>query len=256
MHPILFKIGPMTVYSYGFFVALGCIVGCSLILRDCTRYSIPRDKAWDLLFYIFISGLIGARLLHVILNLAYYRSEPLEILMLHKGGLAIQGGIIAAITVGVIFILKKGLPFWKAGDLIAQYLALGQAIGRIGCFLNGCCYGRITRSFTGLGFPGEPWLRYPIQIYLSAGFLAIFIILRYLSEKNRPFDGGIFLLYFLLYTPLRFFTDFLREDLRKVFFGLTVSQTIGLALFLTALVLYIIKKRGSMREEPYPGNRG
>ncbi len=222
MYPILFKLGPITIYSYGVSVACAFIITSYLIIRDCAKYGIPKDKMWNLLLWIFISGIIGARLLHVILNFSYYKIKPLEIVMLHRGGLAIHGAIVAAILMSTIFLLKDNLSLWKAGDLIMLYLPLGQAIGRIGCFLRGCCYGKYG---------------HPTQIYSSIALFIIFVTLRHLNKKKK-FDGEIFLSYFLIYLPVRFFIDFLRGDLSIVLFSLTVSQLISILLFVISLCIY------------------
>jgi phosphatidylglycerol:prolipoprotein diacylglycerol transferase len=197
-------------------------------MKDAPRFNISRDAIWDLLLYILISGVAGARLFHVILNLSYYASRPLEIIMFQKGGLAIHGGIIFAILVGIVVISKKRLAFWKTADLIILYLPLGQAIGRLGCFLNGCCYGK--------------W-GHPVQIYSSIALLTLFFALKLISQKKRRFDGEIFLLYFLLYCPIRFALDFLRGDLTVVLFGLTTSQIVNILLFVTALSICYFKTR-------------
>lgn len=235
MHPILFKLGPVTIYSYGLFVALGFAAASLLIIRESPKYGIRKELLWDLLFYALISGLAGARLLHVLLNLKFYLGAPLEILMIHRGGLAIQGGIIFALFTCVPYAVKKRIPVPKALDLIFLYLPLGHSIGRIGCYLNGCCFGR--------------W-EIPTQLYSSLGLLAVFIMLRIISIRKR-FDGQIFLFYFLMDAPLRFFIDFFRGDLDKALFGLTASQLISVATFIAALSVYHYAKihAKSRREE-------
>ena len=243
MQPILFSIGPVTVYSYGLFVALAFTISTYMIFRGSPKHGVPKDKLWDLVFCILISGLVGARLLHVILNLEYYGKVPLQILMLHKGGLAIHGGIVVALFVSIIFVLKKGLPLWKTGDLIMQYLPLGQAIGRIGCLFNGCCYGKTTTSFFGIIFPGEGFARYPTQAYSSIALIAAYLFLSYLSNKKDRFGGEIFLAYFLIYSVIRFGIDFLRGDLSVVLLGLTTSQLISIIIFATALSIYYFRAR-------------
>jgi len=243
MQPILFKLGPVTVYSYGLFVALAFTIGTYMIFRGSPKYGVPKDKLWDLIFCILISGLVGARLLHVVLNLEYYRKIPLQILMFHKGGLAIHGGIIFALLASIIFVLKRGLPLWKTGDLIMQYLPLGQAIGRIGCLFNGCCYGKTTTSFLGIIFPGEGFARYPTQAYSSIALIAAYLFLSYLSNKKDRFGGQIFLTYFLIYSAIRFVIDFLRGDISVVLLGLTASQLISVIIFTAALSIYWFKAR-------------
>lgn len=228
MHPILLKLGPITIYSYGTFVAFAFLAAAFFITKGSPKHDIPKEKIWDLLLTILISGMIGARLLHILLNLRIYRMRPLDILMFHRGGLAIHGAIVAAILGAIIFLRRNKLSFWRTGDLIMLYLPLGQAIGRIGCLLNGCCYG--TNG-------------HPTQIYSSILLLITFIMLKIISGKERGFDGRVFIAYFLIFTPFRFFIDFLRADLQYGFFGLTVSQNINMLLFASAAILYYFRKK-------------
>jgi len=228
MHRVLFTIGPLTVYSYGTFVALGYLTATLLVLKDCPGYGFSKEKMWNLLTLILIFGLIGARVLNVILKFDFYIKAPLSTIFLHRGGLAIQGGIVGGIVVSVFYLLKNRLPVWKTGDLIAQNLPLGQAIGRIGCYLNGCCYGK-----WGL----------PTQLFMSAGYFIVFIILKYMAKKRPSFDGRVLLSYFLMYPAVRFAVDFYRADLRPVFMGLTGSQYFSALFFAAAFFIYIFKKR-------------
>ena len=233
MHPILFEFGPLTVYSYGVCVAAAFIVVSYLFTRDSGEYSISKAVLWDLAFWILVAGIIGARSLHVLLNIKYYKTVPLEIFMLNKGGLAVQGGIIFATIGGILFLIKKRLPVWKIGDFIMQYVPLGQSIGRIGCLLNGCCYGK-----NGI----------MSQIYSATGLLCIYMLLRIIYVKRRTrFNGQVFMLYFILYSIFRFFMDFSRGDLQAVWFGLTASQITGALIFITASLIYYGKYRFSSR---------
>ncbi|MEE8360468.1 MAG: prolipoprotein diacylglyceryl transferase [Candidatus Omnitrophota bacterium] len=233
MHPILVRIGPITIYSYGVFVAAAFLLSSIFVLRKAPAFGIPKDDIWDLLLFILIFGMVGARLLHVLLNIGYYKENLLEMVMFHKGGLAIHGAIISAVGAALIVLLKKRLSFWKSGDLIMLYLPFGQAIGRIGCFFNGCCYGRDG---------------HPTQIYSSIALIFIFVALQAVYKKFKRFDGDIFLLYFLFYCPVRFSIDFLRGDLMPVFRGLTTSQLLNISIFVAAFSVYIFKsiraKRG------------
>ena len=152
MHPIIVEIGPVTIYSYGVVVAVGFITAAWLAARQAASEGLSPEGILDIALVCIISGIIGARLLHVLLNLPYYMHSPAEILMLNRGGLAFQGGFFAAIAAGVLYAKRAGLSFLRAADIMAPYIALGQAIGRIGCFLNGCCYGAFTGSYFGFLF--------------------------------------------------------------------------------------------------------
>lgn len=226
MHPILFEIGTFTVRSYGALVALSFLISFYLLHGEAKRKNFYPDKIPDMTLAMLIFGIIGARLLHVAVNLDYYKSHSSEIALIWRGGLAVYGGILFAIIAGWAFAVKNKIPFLKTSDLVVPYVALGQSIGRIGCFLNGCCFGRDD---------------HPVQLYAALALLSVFVILRLAGQKrHRP--GFIFGLYMVLYTAQRFAIDFLRGDTPRYLFGLTVSQLISVALFFTGLVFLVRKK--------------
>lgn len=221
MYPILFEFGPLKIYSYGFSIALGFIVGAYLAKLEARREGISPETIVNLSLCLAISGVLGARLLYILQNLAFYIASPGQIFMLHKGGLSFYGGFILATVCAVIFLKRERLPVLAVLDLISPYLALAQGIGRIGCFLNGCCY-------------GQPAARYPTQIYSSLSLLAIFLILRIAQSKRTRagyFVGQIFLLYCLLYSSMRFFMEYLRGDNLRIFAGLSIHQFISIVIF-------------------------
>ena len=242
MHPILTKIGPFTIYSYGLMVALGFGIAVYFIYRRAPKFHIDRNKIIDLCVIILAAGIIGARLLYVLLNLRYYLSDPIEIIKLSKGGLVWYGGFLAAILAGAIYIKKNKLDFWEIADLISPYAALAQAFGRIGCFLNGCCYGVAASS--GFMFAtsrcGDPTLRYPVQLYSAIALILIFSILR-IWQDRKQFPGEIFLGYCMLYSYKRFLIEFLRADNPKIFLGLTMSQVISVCVLIAGAIIFIYK---------------
>ena len=241
MHPILFELGPITIYSYGVLVASAFLIATYLYIKELRKNPVIKtNEAIDLALYVLISGIIGARLLHVMLNLEFYTESPVRIFLLNRGGLAFQGGIIAATGVSVWFLIKRNLPVWKVGDLLAPYIALGQSIGRIGCFFNGCCFGKPAEFVLAVTFPNESLARHPTQLYSVFGLFAIFLILRFLY-KRRHFDGRVLLGYFILFSAFRFFIDFLRGDLAPVSFGLTASQLISIAIILFAVIILLLR---------------
>jgi len=247
MHPILFQFGPLAVHSYGFFVAAGFLTAGFLAARRCHEYGINQERLLDLLMIILVSGLAGARILHILLNLDYFMQRPLEILFIHKGGLAIHGGIIAGVAAGTIFVRRKGLPLGKTYDLIIQYLPLAESIGRIGCLLNGCCYGRVTR-YMGVIFPGDTLPRHPTQIYMSLGLIVIFVILRAFSQRAHR-EGDIFFLYFIFYGALRFLLDFLRDDMPAAFLSLNASQIISAALIMISIFAMLFPRKRGLKKQ-------
>jgi len=240
MHPILFKIGPITVYSYGFMVAIGFIIAAFLAARRAKGLNIPEEKITTLALLILLSGIIGARVFYVLMYLDEYVSNPLEILMVTHGGLIFYGGAIFAFLAGVCYIKLSKLPFLDTADLISVYAALGHAIGRIGCFLNGCCYGMPVSGSFGVIFQ-DGVIRFPTQLLSFLYLFSVYIFLR-LFLKHKHFSGQVLFLYLCLYSAGRFFVEFLRADSPPVIYGFTISQVISLIIFGCGIIGYVIRK--------------
>jgi phosphatidylglycerol:prolipoprotein diacylglycerol transferase len=231
------------MYSYGVMVALGFAVATLLIYRHAGRLDLNKDKIVDMLVLTLLCGIVGARLLYIALNLQYYIASPLEVFDLSKGGLVWYGGFVAGVVAATAYIKANRLDFWIVMDLIVPYVALAQVFGRIGCFLNGCCYGSILPHGCALGvtFPDSLAARYPTQIYSSLLLLGIYVVLRVWQELPH-FKGEIFLAYCILYPLKRFAIEFLRGDNPKILLGMTISQVISLGVFLAALVVFTKKR--------------
>lgn len=217
-----------------------------LIYREAKRINHYPDKILDMEIWILLAGVIGARALHVFANFSHYINDPISMLYIWKGGLAFYGGLILAILVSIIFMIKNKMPVLKTADLIAPYLALGHSIGRIGCFFNGCCFGKpVTHKFLGVTYSFESIRRHPAQLYAAFCLLLIFVILRIIQKKPK-FSGFVFSTYLLLYSTQRFFIDFSRGDNPIFSLGLTISQSISLVIFGVAiLMLGYLKKNGT-----------
>ncbi len=227
MHPIICKIGFFTIYSYGLMLSLAFGLALLLINRRAGKENISPDIIFNFSFGVLLWGVIGARLFYVIENTGYYLKNPIEIIMLQRGGLSWFGGLFFAIIFSAVYFKKRRLPAYKILDLCAPFLAFAQAVGRIGCLLNGCCFGRTL---------------IPIQLYSSLALIFIFIILRFLQERPHK-EGGIFFAYLLLYSIKRFFIEFWRSDNEIIFLGLTLFQIISAAIFCFAFIkLVSIKK--------------
>ncbi len=193
--------------------------------------------------YILIFGIVGARALHVLVNLDYYAQHPSLIVMLWHGGLAIYGGLLFGIIAGWVFIAKNGMPLFSTGDLVIPYIAPGQAIGRIGCFFNACCFGKAAASpALGVIFPGDSAARHPTQLYAAAGLLAIFVFLKLAGQKKLR-SGFLFASYLLLYAAQRFAIDFLSCDTPRYLFDLTVSQFLSIVVFALAGIFLIGQRK-------------
>ncbi len=240
MFPIICKIGPFTIFSYGFMLAAAFLAGSILAVFQAKKQGINPDIIFNLCFTVFVSGIIGARILYVTENIAYYLRNPLEIIMLQRGGLSWFGGLLSGFLSGIIYLKKKNLSVYEALDLLSPFVALGQAIGRVGCLLNGCCFGKTSKF--GLYFPSQETTLIPTQLYSSLALVFIFIILRFL--QNRPHKTGeIFFTYLILYSVKRFFIEFWRADNKIIIMGLTLFQFISILVFsLSVWKLLLIKK--------------
>jgi len=238
MHPILFKIGPFSIYSYGLMLALGFGLVAYLMHARAHEFGLDKDKMVDMTIFVLIGGLIGGRALYVALHTAYYLARPLEVFDFSKGGLVWYGGFFFALLVFFLFVKFNAMRFWVVADFMAPYVALAQSLGRIGCFLNGCCYGSQTSGSYPLAvvFPDSVVYRYPTQLFSALGLLMIFIVLR-LWQDRRHFDGEIFLLYCVLYSSKRFFIEFLRADNPRVIFNLTISQVLSILVMVVSVAI-------------------
>jgi len=237
MMPYICKIGPFTVFSYGLMLVVAFVVAGFLAARHGRKEGFNPDEIFNFLFFVFIAGIIGCRILYVLYNLQFYMENPLEIFMLQHGGMAWFGGLILGSAAGFFYLKRKGLPVLKFLDLIIPFVALGQAIGRIGCFLNGCCFGKISEF--GVYFPSLDEVRLPTQIYSSLLLLTIFIILRLFQDKpHKP--GMILAGYFLLYSLKRFVIEFFRGDSPYLFLNLTLFQLLSIGLFLFSISMFVV----------------
>jgi phosphatidylglycerol:prolipoprotein diacylglycerol transferase len=237
MHPILLKLGPFTIYSYGFFVAVAFLVSSALVVRAGEKQGLSRSDVLDILIAILLGGLIGGRLLFVIINLSYFLENPVHIVMLNEGGMAFQGGLAGGMIAALIACRVKKVSFWGMLDLVSPYAALGHAIGRIGCLMNGCCYGKPVTSGFGLMFHGEPVMRAPVQIYESLSLLALFLVLLFIGRKRR-FGGEIFSIYIMLYAVIRIALEPLRADNPVVFAGTTLANIISIGMLVAGAGLW------------------
>ena len=221
-------------------LALAFTLSLGLARVQAKRRGINTDLVFNLLFMAFISGIIGGRVFYIIENIGYYSKNPLEIIMLQHGGLSWFGGLIAGILISIVYLRNKKLPVYKTLDSLSPFVVLAQAIGRIGCLLNGCCFGK--ESSFGLYFPVHNAVLIPVQLYSSLILIFIFIILRFLQDRPHR-EGEIFFSYLLLYSLKRFFIEFLRADNPVVFSGFTLFQIISVLIFCLSLAkLALIKK--------------
>jgi phosphatidylglycerol:prolipoprotein diacylglycerol transferase len=248
------------IHSYGFLLAVAFITGLSVSARAAAREGIETNKVYDLGLYIAISALVGSKALLLITELHYYLENPREIFSLAtlRSGGVYYGGFILAVIVGIALSYRARLPVWKMADLFAPGIAVGQSIGRLGCFAAGCCYGRPTTVPWGVIFTdsyshetvGVPlYVRlHPTQIYEAVASLMIFVVL-WQALKRKRYDGQVFILYLVLYSITRFSIEFLRGDPERGFvFGgvLSTSQLISIFLIIFAAVLFSRLKKKTL----------
>jgi len=250
MYPELLKIGSVTIYTYGFMLAVGVIIGYYVSLRASKYRNIPKEYINNLIGPMVISGLAGARLFYVVISIDRYISNPLQILMFWQGGLVFWGGIIG----GFLWVLyqshKFGFSLLSTADVLTPGIAAGHAMGRIGCFFAGCCYGRPAVGFPGVVFRDPGALcptgiaLHPTQLY-SAAFLIILSAVLYKILKINTRNGFIFGAYLAFYGVFRILIEFLRGDYRgPLIIGFTPTQWIAAAaLFAGLYILYYSDKK-------------
>jgi len=252
MYPILFQIGSFRIHTYGVFIALGFLTGIVLALREAKRVGEKPENILDLSFYSIIAAIVGSRLFYIILNYQYYIENPLEMIKIWSGGLVFYGGFVLALIVGIWYIRKSHLPLWKTADVMAPSIAIGQAIGRLGCFSAGCCYGKVTALPWAVTFSNPECLAnlgvplHPTQLYSSLNDLFIFLILT-VVKRFKKFDGLLIWLYVLLYSITRSIIEIFRGDDRGLVFGgtLSISQFIGIVLVPISLFMLGYLWRGN-----------
>ena len=257
MFPKLFEYSWLVIHTYGFLLAVAFLAGLSISARAARLQQVDPSKIYDLGLYIAISALVGSKALLILTELGYYLDHPREIFSLAtlRSGGVYYGGFILAVIVGVTIAKRHQLPVWKVADCSAPGIALGQSIGRLGCFAAGCCYGKPTTSFLGVTFTnpyshetvGVPLMvpLHPVQIYESVASLVLFFIL-WKWIKRKHFDGQVFILYLALYSCTRFVIEFFRGDMERGFVMgglLSTSQSISLALIIVAGTLFLYLKR-------------
>src|SRR5680860_449632 len=242
MHPILFKIGNTSVESYWFFMILGFIIGGIVVYLETKNKNLNPHKARNLILITIISAFIGSRLGCVFLNFSSYQNNLIRILQFWKGGFSWQGGFIAAFLITFFLILKnnkENLGKWCDSYILG--ILIGHSIGRIGCFLNGCCYGITTNVPWAIKNPilGDNLLRHPTQLYESLSYLLIFFFLIYYSQKIKLKNGSLFFIGTALHSLARFVIEYFRYNEDFIYQGKMWFTTLNYAQ-LTALIIIVI----------------
>ncbi len=262
MHRIIFSFGPFSVYSYGLMLAIGFLVALWFAQRRAVKQKLDENKISDLCFYLIVSGVLGSRILYVLLNWRYFRGHLFDIFKVWEGGLVFYGGFILAFLVFIWFVWKNKLSYARVADLMSVPLALGIFFGRLGCFLNGCCYGKISKEW-GISFPAKdippvfaqqvadglikpdavcslPVM--PTQLYAALHGLVIFFILVWIEKKSRQ-PWFSFLSFVFMYAIGRFILENFRfYEGQYLFLQLSISQWISLLIAIIALIFIRVRK--------------
>jgi phosphatidylglycerol:prolipoprotein diacylglycerol transferase len=221
MFPVLIRLGPVTIHSYGLMMAVGVAFGLWFLYRQAKAQGLDAARISDAGFYTILISLFGAKLILFLGNLSYYTRYPGELLSLARSGGVFQGGLVFGLVFALWYFRRRRIPTWKVADIAGAAVALGHGFGRIGCFLAGCCYGRPCSTALGVTFTSqyshdltgiplhEPI--HPVQLYESGlNFLNFFVL--FLVLRRKKFDGQVFSLYIINYSLIRYFTEFFRGD--------------------------------------------
>jgi phosphatidylglycerol:prolipoprotein diacylglycerol transferase len=261
MYPILLKIGPLTIHTYGFLMAVGVALGLWFIYVQAKRSGMDANRIMDAAFYTIIVSLIGAKLILLVSNFSYYISYPKELFSLARSGGVFQGGLTFGTIYALWYFHRKKIPTWPTADIIGPALALGHGFGRIGCFSAGCCYGsecslpwavvfknRYAAELTGVRLDTPI---HPVQLYEALLNFLNFGVL-FLLLKKKKFDGQVFSFYIINYSIIRFFTEYFRGDHQdKAYFirgatplsSLSLPQLFCVLGLIAGIVLLVVLRR-------------
>lgn len=252
MHPVFLKIGSFELATYGLMTALGYVAASLYLLPRAKKINIDKDTFWNLIFILFVGAIVGAKLLFIIVSWPELGTTLAEkftaIIKNFRYGFVFFGGMIAAVAALIWYMKRKKLPILKTSDFLIVGVPLGHALGRIGCFCAGCCYGRPTSMPWGVTFTNPQALvpqellgvpLHPTQLYECAGNLLLFALLHFAYQRKHK-DGAILVMYIFAYSLMRFIIEFFRGDFRGNFLlGMSPSQCISLGAAIVAFVLWL-----------------
>ncbi len=257
MHPVLFQIGPVAVRTYGFLLALAFVLGIWFSAKRAQKHRISLDWIADLSLVILITAIVGSRFFYVIRHLEEFEGHPWDMINpiqssgeIGIGGLSMFGGLVLAIICSIIYLRLKKLNVQKIADILAPSVMLGLGVARIGCYLNGCCFGLPTDSSLGVIFPpnspgGYFYPDTPIfPIQLVGSFMGFFIFgVLLVMERFKRFHGFTFWLMLALYSVGRFVIDFFRYYEESMIFariggvGFSMNQALTVVIFVISVFM-------------------
>jgi phosphatidylglycerol:prolipoprotein diacylglycerol transferase len=262
--PTLIEIGPFEIHSYGLMLALSFIVGTQLALHEAGRRRLPEARLASLCLWILGLAIVGSRLMYVLSHPESFAGRWLDAFRLWEGGLTMYGGFVAALVGALVYVRRHALPLGQVFDAFSPAIALGSGITRLGCFLNGCCFGKpcelpwaVTfhdHSFAGTAYPGVPL--HPTQLYLSAAGFLNFALLWWLLRRRLSRPGQLFFIFLVVEALSRFSIDFLRhydeggESVTVLGLSLSLTQVVCLGLIVLAVAGLLVGARLGQRPSP------
>lgn len=260
MAPVLFHVMNMPIRSYGLMMAVAFLVGIWIARRRSPERGFDPNMVVDLSVFVILASVAGARAGYVLVRWDHFAGDPMSVFRLWEGGLALYGGMLTGTAAGLLFFRNRGIDIWRGSDLLIPSIAIGVAVGRVGCFLNGCCFGEACDlpwgvvfgegSAAGHQFPGIHV--HPTQIYEALIALAVFFVIL-IVEKRKPFDGFLLWLFVILLAVSRFIIDPLRYyepvsfQIRSGSIALTNNQLVGILLVLLSTGFMIVLSRRKRR---------
>jgi len=240
------QVGPFTLHTYGMLVALGFVAALIVVRRGARREGLPSEPVLDLAFVAVLAAIVGSRLLYVLFNIQEYLADPLRIFKVWEGGLVFHGGLLLAIPACLFFVRRFSLPAWATADVFAPAIALGQAIGRIGCFAAGCCYGAPWEPPFCVTFTDPDALAplhvplFPSQLLAFGSGIIVFMVLVAYRPRRRA-TGQVFWLYLILASAARLAEDAFRGTDAKLAIlpWMSATQAISLGLAAVALLMFV-----------------
>lgn len=248
MHPIAFHIGSFAIHWYGILIAIGFLLGFWTACRRCLHDNLPGEMVADLIPWIVVSALVGSRLLFIWQYSEEFRDTSLvDLINIRNGGLVFHGGLVAAALTVLLYVRWHKLPLWRLADALAPSIALGHAFGRLGCFMNGCCFGTACDLPWAVHFPEDHYSNgigvHPTQFYESGLNLLLYGALAW-QYRRRQFPGQTFALYLIAYGLLRGAIEFLRGDYVVRYFGwMTVGQVVSLVVVGIGIAFWVTLRR-------------
>lgn len=254
MHPVLTEFGSITIYTYGFCIAVGAVAGFVYMARHGKRqFELTFDQSNTLFILLLAGGIIGGKFFVILERPSFYFSNLSQ--LFSGSGFVFYGSLLSCIPLMLWFFKKHKIPLWPMLDVMAVVTCLVHGLGRIGCFMAGCCYGRPTRSVFGVVFTdpvcqAEPLNipLHPTQLYEAALIFSILLALLWL-KKHRHFEGQLFLAYLIAYAVGRGVLELFRGDLDRGFLirdFVSTSQFISLLIIGGALYFYLTRRKSTL----------